>query len=72
MRNDAPDIRSIEADNAPLRPCLSPKLPQNSAPTGLRMNDSANTPKVCINATVRSDAGKNTVAIVVAKYEYDA
>ena len=52
IRNDAPDMNMMEIARAPLRPFLSPKLPQNSAPIGRSTNDSANTPNVCSMATV--------------------
>ena len=69
MRNVAPLIMRMEMDKAHLRPFLSPMFPQNTAPMGRTRNESANTPKVLITATARSSAGKNTMAITVARYE---
>mgnify|MGYP006868417345 FL=1 len=44
-------------------------LPQKIAPMGRTRNESANTPNVLITATAWSSAGKNTMAITVARYE---
>ena len=49
-------------------PILSPKWPQNSPPIGRTRNESAKTPKVCISAMPGSVLGKNTWAMVVARY----
>ncbi len=65
-------MRKIEIDSVHLRPRLSPSAPQNSAPIGRSRNDSANTANVWMSATVGSLLEKNTAAMTVARYEYDA
>ena len=72
IRNVAPDMRKMLTDSAHLRPFLSPKLPQNRAPSGRMTNDTANTANVLMSAAVGSSDEKNTAAMTVAKYEYDA
>lgn len=67
IRKVAPLISKMDTESAHLRPFLSPMLPQKIAPMGRTRNESANTPKVLITATARSSAGKNTMAITVAK-----
>ena len=53
-------------DKAHLRPFLSPMFPQNTAPKGRKMKDSAKTANA-MSVEFTPDSGKNTAPIVMAK-----
>lgn len=66
MRNAAPDMRKMEMESDHLRPFLSPMFPQNTAPKGRKMKDSAKTANA-MSVEFTPDSGKNTAPIVMAK-----
>ena len=66
IKNAAAVIKRIDVESDHLRPFLSPMLPQNAAPSGRNMNESANTANA-INVESTADSGQNTTPIVMAK-----
>ena len=68
MQNVETDMIRMDRESAVRRPSLSPRCPQTKPPNGRTKNEMANRAKVASRAVCGSDSGKNTTAMVAARY----